>query len=110
MANLNVSVYAINDYELMLRKAAKNYSIEYIIAADTDTGILHLLDGESRNLILSSEDFGLSKMGVSKDIRSSAFCTIIKYLMLKAKIRVRDDSVNLNEIKKFCNNIADHMI
>ena len=110
MANLNVSLYSISEYELMFRKSSKNCSIEYIIAADTDTGILHLLDGESRNLLMSSEDFGLAEKGVSKDTRVSAFCTIIKYLLIRAKITVSDDSPKADEINKFCENIAEHMI
>lgn len=110
LKNLNVSVYVINEHELMFRKAAKNYSVEYIIAADAGNGVLYLLDGESRNILMTSEDFGLAEKGVPRDTRISALCTIIKYLLLRAKITVNEDSPNLNEIKKFCDILADHMI
>lgn len=107
--NISVSIYPINDFELLIRKSSSLMSIEYIISVDTDTGVVYLLDGESRNVIVQSEDFGLATMGVKKDTRANAFSVIVRYLLLRAKVTVCDLEKGAI-IDQFCNGVADHMI
>ena len=107
--NINVSVLPLDDCELSIRKSSASMSIEYIISIDTYTGIAYLLDGESRNMILQSEDFGLAGHGVSKDTRASSFRVIVRYLLLRAKVTVRDPG-KAKIIDQFCDTVADHMI
>ena len=111
MANTNiiVSVYPINDYDLLIRKSSASMSIEYIISVDTDNGIAYLLDGESRNEIMRSEDFGLATMGLKKDTRANALKVIVRYLLLRAKVTVCDPE-KAQIIDQFCNSVADNII
>ncbi len=107
--NINVSIIPLSESEIMIRKSAEKYSIEYIISVDTYNGIVYLLDGESRNEILRSEDFGLAAMGLKKDTRDNAFSVIVRYLLLRAKVTVCDPE-KAQIIDQFCSTVADHMI
>lgn len=107
--NINVSVTPINESELAIRKSAEKYSVEYIISVDTYTGLVYLLDGESRNVILQSEDFGLATRRLKKDTRANALNVIVRYLLLRARVTVCDHE-KAKIIDQFCNSVADHMI
>lgn len=110
MTNVSIDLYVINECEMHIIKQLDYEKEEYIISIDTNSGIGYLLDEESHDVILESEDFGLSVNGTPRELREKAFYVIIEYLLLKTKLTISEDSPRKKIIQEFCKGLAEHMI